>query len=161
SAIDEAFSDIFTVFFNNHGVSGDAVDWDIGRGYSRTGEAIRYVDSPKRDGAVENIHDITPSMNPYQRGGFIRKMFYNLYNNLRASGFDKNKSLELSYMLFYDANEDWHKGMSFGDLTRSLYTAYMTSYTSTYNEKNLLNAMSDVGVSPEVQYKIYSKAGFV
>ncbi|EBJ7512601.1 hypothetical protein DY537_20765, partial [Salmonella enterica] len=44
-------------------------------------------------------------------------MFYNLYNNLRASGFDKNKSLELSYMLFYDANEDWHKGMSFGDLT--------------------------------------------
>ncbi|ECZ2148360.1 M4 family metallopeptidase [Salmonella enterica] len=161
SAIDEAFSDIFTVFFNNHGVSGDAVDWDIGRGYSRTGEAIRYVDSPKRDGAVENIHDITPSMNPYQRGGFIRKMFYNLYNNLRASGFDKNKSLELSYMLFYDANEDWYKGMSFGDLTRSLYTAYMTSYTSTYNEKNLLNAMSDVGVSPEVQYKIYSKAGFV
>lgn len=161
SAIEEAFSDIFAVFFNNYNTGGDIVDWTIGKGYSRGSEAIRYVDSPSRDGAVENIKDIKSGMNAYQRGGFIRKMYFNLYNNLRGSGLSKDKSLELSYSLFYGANKSWKKGMSFDDFSRSIYKEYLNQYSSSFNEGFLIKAMSDVGVSPVVEYFLYSKAGYV
>lgn len=164
TVIDEAFADIFAIFFANYSnvKSGGAIDWAIGRGYSRTADAIRYVDHPRKDGSTEAIREITSRMNQYQRGGFIRKLFFNFYTGLRASGKSSLSSLELSYGLFYKACiERWFSGMTYDDFAHSLIKVYFEYYSSLYGEGVLKKAMQDVGIVPIVKYRLYNKGGYI
>lgn len=112
--INESFSDMAAIALEDY-LRGqypwywDGEDWSLGREAMLSGEALRYMDEPSKDGvSIENAADFNDYMDPHESSGVFNKAFYLLAHK---PGY----SIQKAFQVMVDANQHYWSPIAYWD----------------------------------------------
>jgi pseudolysin len=112
--INESFSDMAAIALQDyirqkHAWYWDGEDWSIGREAMLSGEPIRYMDDPTKDGmSIDNAADYNDDLDVHETSGVFNKAFYLLANK-------PNWSIQKAFQVMADANQNYWSPIAYYD----------------------------------------------
>lgn len=112
--INESFSDMAAIALQDYLRQDypwywDGADWTIGRDAVKTGQPIRYLDDPTKDGySIDNAKDYTDDLDVHGTSGVFNKAFYLLAHK-------PNWSVKQAFQLMVDANMNYWSPIAYYD----------------------------------------------
>ncbi|HAZ7572524.1 M4 family metallopeptidase [Legionella sp. PATHC032] len=141
--INEAFSDMASIAMQDYLRKDfpwywDGDDWSIGREATISGEPIRYMDYPTKDGhSIDHFDDYHDDLDVHLTSGIFNKAFYLLAH-------EPNWSVKKAFQVMVDANiKYWTSGTSFEAAACGVIQAAIDRQ---YNKQDVINAFKEVGV---------------
>lgn len=141
--INEAFSDMASIAMQDYLRKDfpwywDGEDWSIGREATISGEPIRYMDYPTKDGhSIEHFDDYDDDLDVHLTSGIFNRAFYLLAHQ-------PNWSVRKAFQVMVDANiKYWTSGTSFEAASCGVIQAAIDRQ---YNKQDVINAFKEVGV---------------
>lgn len=141
--INEAFSDMASIAMQDYLRKDfpwywDGGDWSIGREATISGEPIRYMDYPAKDGqSIEHTEAYHEDMDVHLTSGIFNKAFFLLANK-------PNWSVRKAFQVMVDANmKYWTSGTSFEAAACGVIQA---AADRKYDKRDVVSAFANVGV---------------
>nr|WP_277619266.1 M4 family metallopeptidase [Legionella norrlandica] len=117
----------------------DGKDWSIGREITVSGEPIRYMDDPVKDGrSIDHAESYYEELDVHLSSGIFNKAFYLLANK-------PDWSVRKAFQVMIDANiKYWTSGTSFDAAACGVIQAAIDRQ---YNKQDVISAFAEVGVN--------------
>lgn len=118
-------------------------DWKIGAKIMKSGEPLRYMNTPTKDGySIDHASDYTDDMDVHYSSGVFNRAFYLLAT---TRGWDT----QMAYTVFYFANlAEWQRIETFASAGCGAIRAVKTlsSWYSEFKPEDLISALEKVGI---------------
>lgn len=113
--------------------------WTLGASVSKTGEPIRYMDKPSRDGiSIDDAREFEEDMNPHHSSGVFNRLFYQLATR---PDWNTHKAFDV---MFYANKHYWSK---MTDYNLAAEGAINSAKTLGYDESVLVSSIKQVGIA--------------
>lgn len=142
-AINEAFSDMAAIALNHyikksHPWYWDGKDWTIGREAILSGEPLRYMDDPKKDGlSIDHVSEYNDSLNVHFTSGIFNKAFYLLAHK-------PGWNVQRAFRVMADANAKYWSPIAYFDFAAC--GVIQAAIDRHLNKKEVIEAFAEVGV---------------
>lgn len=142
--INEAFSDMAEVALEDYLRTSypwywDGTDWSIGREATITGQPLRYMDDPTKDGnSIDNASDYNEDLDVHYSSGVFNKAFYLLANK-------PGWSIRQAFQVMIDANQHYWQPNS--DYDFAACGVIQAAADRGLDKAPVIETFSEVGVS--------------